>query len=163
MFLRNRFNTEFGKQLFVEGLLNKTIQTIGINKRRVSDENICSSDLCYEAVKKLLTDTKTETGEIDVLIFVSQTPDFRIPATSCLLQHRLGLAKITAAFDINMGCSGYVYGLAVAFTFANLPSVRKVLLLVGDTVTKFTSWQDKASALLFGDAGSATLVEKKNS
>lgn len=155
-------NKEFGKQLFDEELLHKTIQSTGIERRHVSNEHICSSDLCFEAAKKLLIDQQIETDEIDVLIFVSQTPDFRIPATACLLQHRLGLSKKTAAFDINMGCSGYIYGLSVAFTYTSMPAIRKVLLLVGDTVTKFASWRDKASAMLFGDAGSATLVEKKN-
>jgi 3-oxoacyl-[acyl-carrier-protein] synthase-3 len=155
-------NEEFGKQLFDEESLHKTIQTTGVEKRHVCDEKICSSDLCYEAAKKLLNDKQINNEEIDILIFVSQTPDYRLPPTACLLQHRLGLSKNTASFDINMGCSGYVYGLSAAFTYANMPSVRKVLLLVGDTVTKFVSWQDKASAMLFGDAGSATLIEKKN-
>jgi 3-oxoacyl-[acyl-carrier-protein] synthase-3 len=155
-------NKEFGRQLFDEETLNKTIQTTGIERRHVTSDNICTSDLCFEAAIKLLNDKRTETGDIDVLIFVSQTPDFRIPATACLLQDRLGLSKETAAFDINMGCSGYVYGLSAAFSYANIPGIKKVLLLVGDTVTKFASQKDKASALLFGDAGSATLVEKKD-
>jgi len=99
-------------------------------------------------------------NEIDVLIFVSQTPDYRMPVTGTILQDRLGLAQTTAAFDINLGGSGYVYGLALAYSFAQQESIRKVLLLDGETPTKVYSFKDKAAGLLFGDGGSATIVEK---
>ena len=98
---------------------------------------------------------------IDFLVFVSQTPDYRLPATAPLLQHRLGLPNTTAAFDVNLGCSGYVYGLSIAYAFAAQKEVRRVLLLVGDTPSKFVSQKDKTTGILFGDGGTATIIEKK--
>jgi 3-oxoacyl-[acyl-carrier-protein] synthase-3 len=154
-------NEEFAKQLFPDEVsLQKTIETIGVKERRVTSNLICSSDLCFAAAEKLITECEIDRSEIDVVIFVSQTPDYRIPATAILLQNKLGLSKQTIAFDVNLGCSGYVYGLSIAYSFANNAGVRKVLLLVGDTPTKFTSENDKSSALLFGDAGTATLIQK---
>lgn len=154
-------NEVFAKQLFPDEVsLQKTIETIGVKERRVTSNLICSSDLCFAAAEKLITECEIDRSEIDVVIFVSQTPDYRIPATAILLQNMLGLSKQTIAFDVNLGCSGYVYGLSIAYSFANNAGVRKVLLLVGDTPTKFTSENDKSSALLFGDAGTATLIEK---
>lgn len=140
-------------------LLQKTIESIGVYERRVSPESICTSDLCFFAAEKLFDETSIDKSEIDAIIFISQTPDYRLPATACILQNRLGLGKSTIAFDVNLGCSGYVYGLSIASAFANIANFRKVLLLVGDTPTKFTSIHDKSSALLFGDAGSATIIE----
>lgn len=98
---------------------------------------------------------------IDFIIFVSQTPDYRIPATAHIIQNKLCL-KRAACFDINLGCSGYIYGLAVAFSLINNPTTKMVLLLAGDTPTKFVSPDDKSAILLFGDAGTATIIEKSN-
>jgi 3-oxoacyl-[acyl-carrier-protein] synthase-3 len=140
----------------------KTIKMTGISYRRIAEEHFCASDLCFEAAEKLLGDLCVERGTIDMLLFVSQTPDYRIPATAPILQDRLKLKKTVAAFDINLGCSGYVYGLSTAFLFANQSSFNRVLLLVGDTLSKCISSQDKATSLLFGDAGTATLIEKSN-
>jgi len=146
--------------LMDERTLKAAIKQTGIDERRISGDGVCSSDLCYHAAEKLLKDLKIARESIDFLIFVSQSPDFRIPATAIILQNRLKLSTTTAAFDINLGCSGYVYGLSVAYSFASQAKVNRVLLLVGDTVTKFSSPQDKSTALLFGDAGTATLIEK---
>jgi 3-oxoacyl-[acyl-carrier-protein] synthase-3 len=122
----------------------------------------CSSDLCRVAAQRLLDDLDIDKELIDALIFVSQTPDYRLPATACVLQDILGLKKSCLAFDVNMGCSGYVYGLSTVYAYANIPGVNRVLLLVGDTPSKFSSLEDKTVALLFGDAGSASLIEKTN-
>jgi 3-oxoacyl-[acyl-carrier-protein] synthase III len=157
-------NEDFAKHLFPDELLmQKTIETIGVKERHVASNLICSSDLCFAAAEKLILETKIDRSEIDVLIFVSQTPDYRLPATAIVLQNKLGLSKQTIAFDVNLGCSGYVYGLSIAYSFANNMNAGKVLLLVGDTPSKFTSELDKSSALLFGDAGTATLIEKTKS
>ncbi len=136
------------------------IKMTGIAERRFADDQTCSSDLCLAAAERLLNDNKIDRTEIDILIFVSQTPDYRTPPTSMLLQDKLNLAKSTGAFDINLGCSGYVYGLATAFLMASQPGIRKVLLLNGETKSKAYSTKDKSTSLLFGDAGAATLVEK---
>jgi len=140
--------------------VQSTIQKTGIAERRVVDEKTCASDLCCAAAEALLEEMSVDRNEIDVLIFVSQTPDYRMPVTGTILQDRLGLAQTTAAFDINLEGSGYVYGLALAYSFAQQESIRKVLLLDGETSTKMYSFKDKVAGLLFGDAGSATLVEK---
>lgn len=149
-------------ELFGEQALKKSIKTTGVIERRIANENECASDYCYEAAVKLLEELKIDRNSIDILIFVSQTPDYRIPATSIVLQDRLGLSKSTAALDINLGCSGYVYGLSVAFAYSLQESINRVLLLVGDTVSKFISHKDKTTALLFGDGGTATLIGKNS-
>ena len=160
---KDRFvNINSGKDLFEKEQLDKTINTIGVIERRIASNDVCASDLCYKAAVGLFNEMQIDKESINVIIFISQTPDFRIPSTACVLQNRLGLSKNTAAFDINLGCSGYIYGLTTAFSYAQNPGINRVLLLVGDTVTKFTSSRDKSLALLFGDAGSATLIEKKN-
>jgi 3-oxoacyl-[acyl-carrier-protein] synthase-3 len=104
-----------------------------------------------------------EPDSVDALIFVSQTPDYLLPATSCTLHRRLGLSKHCMAFDIILGCSGYVYGLFVACRLVAGVGVRRLLLLVGDTITRIVSPQDRSSAMLFGDAGTATAIERNES
>ena len=152
-------NVEF-TGFFTPKEVKSAIQRTGIAERRVVDDKTCASDLCYAAAEALLAEMGIDRSEIDVLIFVSQTPDYRMPITGTILQDRLGLARSTAAFDINLGGSGYVYGLALAYSFAQQESIRKVLLLDGETRTKVCSFKDKVTGLLFGDGGSATIVEK---
>jgi 3-oxoacyl-[acyl-carrier-protein] synthase-3 len=129
----------------------------GIHARRVAPDNITCSDLCFNAAAQLLTDIDIA-GEIDLLVFVSQSPDYFLPATSIILQDRLGLRSDCMAFDISLGCSGYVYGLQVVGQFIQSGAVRNALLLVGDKSTISTAYQDKSTFPLFGDAGTATLL-----
>ncbi len=142
----------------------KISQSIGVTSRRVAPAPICASDLCHAAAEKLLNDLGWERDTVQALIFVTQTPDYLSPATACTLQSRLGLSKGCAAFDISLGCSGYVYGLATAAQFAKglsngTDGSGRVLLLVGDTITRVISPQDRSTVPLFGDAGSATALE----
>ena len=132
----------------------------GIEERRFALSGTTASDLCYEAADKLLRELEVDRSEIDALLFVSQTADYRMPASAIILQDRLGLSKDTIAFDINIGCSGYVYGLSVAFMYAQQPDIRKVLLLDGETRSRIYSPKDRKTAFLFGDGGTATLVEQ---
>jgi 3-oxoacyl-[acyl-carrier-protein] synthase III len=155
-------NYSFGKDLYSDDELDKIIKTTGVQKRRIASENICTSDLCFKASEQIFEHSKIDKNDIDFLIFVTQTPDYRIPATAVILQDRLGLRKDCGAFDINLGCSGYVYGLLTCFMFMQNQNVNKILLLVGDTVSKFISEKDRTTNLLFGDAGSATLISKEN-
>ena len=141
-------------------LIEKAIHSIGIEERRVADAAVCSSDMCYTAASSLLQELGYGADSIDVLIFLSQTPDYIVPPTSTILQHRLGLSKDTACFDINLACSGYIYGLSVAFAMASQIGVNRVLLLTGETLSKIISSEDKATAPLFGDGAAATLIEK---
>jgi len=140
--------------------VEKTINTIGIRKRRYADNHVCASDLCYRAADKLLNNLNIDRDSIDILIFLSQTPDYKMPATAPLLQNRLKLSKNCGAFDINLACSGYIYGLSTAFAYASQPNINNVLLLVGDTMSKIIDQQDMVNVPLFGDAGTATLVNK---
>ncbi len=101
-------------------------------------------------------------SEIDLLILVSQTGDYRMPATSIILQDRLGLSKKTIAFDVNLACSGFVYGLSMIYSFMQQAGLRKALLLDGETRSKIYSPKDRKVAFLFGDGGVAALIEKDN-
>ena len=147
-------------QYFPEDVVLKVVDKIGIYERRFADEHTCASDLCYAAAERLIADLQVDKSEIDVLIFISQTPDYRMPATAFLLQERLGLPKTTMAFDLSLGCSAFLYGLSVGYSLLQQPHIRKVLLLDGETRSKVYSPKDRKTAFLFGDAGAAILLEK---
>jgi len=136
------------------------VEKTGIYERRFVDEKTCSSDLCFAAAEKLFIDNQINREEIDLLVFVSQTPDYRMPATSVVLQHRLGLSNNTIAFDVNLGCSGFIYGLSIVYGFMQNSGLRKALLLDGETRSKAYSAKDRNCAFLFGDAGVAALIER---
>lgn len=138
------------------------IQGTGIEETRIVEKSTCTSDLCYESANKIIKDLNIQKSEIDILIFVSQSPDYFLPATSILLQQRLGLGKHVMAFDINLGCSGYVYGLSVISNLLSSPNFNKALLLCGDVSTFSLSNTDKSTYPLFGDAGTATLLSRVN-
>jgi 3-oxoacyl-[acyl-carrier-protein] synthase-3 len=115
---------------------------IGIKEKRFVDSNVTASDLCFKAAEQLLDEMNIDRSSIDMLIFLSQLPDYRIPANSPNLQHRLGLSKNTACFDISLACSGYVYALSTAFSYASQNGINRVLLLVGETFSKIVSKKD---------------------
>jgi 3-oxoacyl-[acyl-carrier-protein] synthase-3 len=135
------------------------IKTVGIRYRRVAEQGVTASDLCLAAAEKLLTDLKWNRDEIKVLVFVTQTPDYHIPNTSSILQDKMQLPKSCLAFDVNLGCSGYVYGLSIIGSILQNIVGGKGLLLVGDISTQTISMQDKSTAPLFSDAGTATALE----
>jgi 3-oxoacyl-[acyl-carrier-protein] synthase-3 len=140
--------------------VSKFVDTTGIEYRHtVNGRNICTSDLCFEAATKLLAELDWQAAEIECLIFVSQTPDYILPATACILQNRLGLPIDCYAMDISLGCSGWVYGLSAIASLMSSGTIKKGLLLVGDTTTITKSRKDKSTYPLFGDAGTATAVE----
>lgn len=133
--------------------------SIGVKSRPIAPAGLCSSDLCFAAAEKLLEQLDWERSSIEAIIFVSQTPDHRLPATACFLQHRLELPSSCIAFDVNLGCSGYVYGLSIASQFISSGSINRALVLVGDTLSHLVSDQDKSASPLFGDAGTATALQ----
>ena len=153
------FNKDLG-YLIPEEEIDKTINNIGIVERRIAAPDITASDLCFKAAQRLMQDNGIAPESIDVLLFMSQTPDYRIPATSCLLQDRLGLPKETMCFDISLGCSGYLFALSTAFAYASMEGINRVLLLDGETFSKIVNRRDKVDWPLYGDAGTATLIEK---
>lgn len=131
----------------------------GVERRRKAPFNVCSSDLCLKAAEKLIEELKWNKNEIDCLIFVSQTPDYTLPATSPTLQHKLGLSTNCFTLDISLGCSGWVYALSVVSSLLSHGGMKKGLLLAGDTILKLCSENDKSTYPLFGDAGTATALE----
>jgi 3-oxoacyl-[acyl-carrier-protein] synthase-3 len=138
----------------------KFIEATGVEFRHiVKDSGICTSDMCYSSALKLLEGIDWKPEEVDCLIFVSQTPDYILPATACILQNRLGLSTDCYALDISLGCSGWVYGLSVIASLISGGSMKKGLLLTGDTTTVTKSPKDKSTYPLFGDAGTATALE----
>lgn len=147
-------------QYFPEDQVKEVVDKVGIYERRFADDKTCSSDLCFAAAEKLIKDNDINKEEIDLLVFISQTPDYRMPATSVLLQNRLGLPNSTIAFDINLGCSAFIYGLSVVFSMMINKGLRKALLLDGETRSKVYSPKDRRSAFLFGDGGVAALIER---
>ena len=135
------------------------IDSTGIAARRRTDDSTTAADLCFHAAEKLIAQLSWDKSEIDAIVFVTQTPDYILPATSCLLQQRLGLSRNCYTLDISLGCSGWVYALSVISALIQNGSIKKGLLLAGDTLTKICSPDDKSTYPLFGDAGSATALE----
>ncbi|WP_406539376.1 ketoacyl-ACP synthase III [Fibrobacter sp.] len=135
------------------------VKTTGVLERRVS-RTLTTSDLSYFAAEKLIADLGWEKKEIEALIFVSQTPDYILPATSCILQDRLGLSKECYASDISLGCSGWVYGLSSVASLLSAGTIKKALLLCGDAKKRFKT-SNQLRDPLFGSAGTATAIEFK--
>lgn len=153
--IKNLEYTEF----FPEDQVREVVEKVGIYERRFSDEKTCSSDLCFAAAQKLIIDNNIDRDEIDLLVFISQTQDYRMPATSITLQHRLGLKQSCIAFDVNLGCSAFIYGMSVVYSMMQTGNIRKALILDGETRSKVYGPRDRRSAFIFGDGGVAALVE----
>jgi 3-oxoacyl-[acyl-carrier-protein] synthase III len=130
----------------------------GIRTRHIVREGECASDLAFKAAEKLFAQGACVPADIDCLLLCTQSPDYFLPTTACLLQTRLGLRKSCAALDFNLGCSGFVYGLGLAKGLVESGQARNVLLLTADTYSKFIHPQDRSVRTLFGDAAAATLV-----
>ncbi len=140
--------------------IKDVVEKIGVKERRFADERTCASDLCFAAADKMLDDMGVNRSEIDLLIFISQTPDYRMPATSVLLQDRLRLPTTTITFDISMGCSAFIFGLTIAYSMMTTGCIRKALILDGETRSKVYSQKDRKTGFLFGDGGVAALIER---
>ncbi len=133
----------------------------GVRSRRVAGDGVCASDLCLQAAERLFLADESFRQDVDMLLFVSQSPDYPLPATASLLQAALGLPPACAAMDMNSGCSGFTHGLFVLCSMVASGACRKALLLVGDTQARFLDRDNRVSAPLFGDAGSATLITRR--
>jgi 3-oxoacyl-[acyl-carrier-protein] synthase-3 len=137
------------------------IRTIGVETRHVAEPGQTCSDVCVQATEQLLAKLGWDRSEINLLIFVSQSRDYLIPSTSAILQDRLKLPTTCITLDINLGCSGYVYGLSVISSLMKTTGLQKSLMLVGDISTVTSAYRDKSTYPLFGDAGTATALELK--
>lgn len=144
---------------FTRQEVEAVVKMVGVKRRHVAEESICSSDLCLRAAKDVLAALEWDPASVDGLIMVTQSPDYFQPSTACLLQRDLGLSDRCAAFDVGLGCSGYTYGLWLAGMMLGSRGFRRVLLLHGETPTRFCDPADRSVGLLFGDAGSATAIE----
>ena len=153
-------NYKYDIDIWPEEEVKKVVDKVGIMERRFADDKTCSSDLCFTAAEKLITDNSIDRNEIDLLVFLSQTPDYRMPATSILLQDRLRLPMSTMAFDISLGCSGFISALSIVYAMMQNNGLKKALLLDGETRSKVYSRKDRREAFIFGDAGVAALIER---
>ncbi len=134
------------------------VKATGVEQARRPRPGQTTSDLCFAAAERLMADMGVAREQIDLLVFVSQSPDYIIPMTSCLLQQRLGLSTRCVAFDVTSGCSGYVQGLSIVASMLSGGNLRRALLLSGDANMAQLSTNDKTTWPLFGAAGTATLL-----
>ncbi len=143
---------------FPEWSVEKIEQKTGIAERRIVAPDECSSDLAIAAAKKLFATGACKPAEIDFVLLCTQSPDYFLPTTACIIQDRLGIPMTSGALDFNLGCSGYVYGLGLSKGLIETLQARNVLLLSAETYSKFIHPRDKSVRTLFGDAATATLV-----
>jgi 3-oxoacyl-[acyl-carrier-protein] synthase-3 len=141
----------------------KILDKTGIRERRIAAPDETAADLAFEAANELFFASGIARDEIDFLILCTQAPDFILPTTACVLQDRLGLRRDIGAFDMNLGCSGFVYGLSVAAGLIASGAASKVLVLTADTYSKYIHERDKSVRTLFGDGAAATLVVRSES
>lgn len=137
--------------------VSKIAKGIGVTVRHIADEETTAGDMATEAARKMFIEYDVKPEEVDFVIFATQTQDHFLPATACLIQNKLGISTSAGAFDFDLGCSGYVYGLAIAQSFVDSGLAKNVLLLTGDTITKLMHPEDN-NRVLFGEAASASLI-----
>ncbi|MBR3443170.1 MAG: ketoacyl-ACP synthase III [Bacteroidaceae bacterium] len=134
-------------------------KTVGIKQRRIAPADVCASDMCQAASERLLSELGWKKESVDALIFESVTGDYRTPPTACLLQDRMGLSENCFCLDLPMGCCGCMYAMTVAGNLLQAGTIKRALLLVGDTALRMGSMKDKSRVPLFGDAGTAMALE----
>jgi 3-oxoacyl-[acyl-carrier-protein] synthase-3 len=137
---------------------NQIYEKTGVEVRHVSGPDECASDLGVAAAKRLFESGACSPEQIDFLILVTQMPDYFMPTSACLVQDRLGLRTSCGAIDINLGCSGFIYGLAMAKSLVEAGTAANVLLITADTYTKWINKKDRSTRTLFGDGAAATFV-----
>jgi 3-oxoacyl-[acyl-carrier-protein] synthase-3 len=150
---------EFGGDWSADKIFAKT----GVAVRSIAAEGECASDLGVEAATRLFESGCCSPGDIDFLLFCTQSPDYVMPTTACLIQDRLKLRTDCGALDFNLGCSGFVYGLALARSLIEAGTATKVLLITAETYSKFINPKDRSVRTIFGDGAAATLIMAKQS
>lgn len=143
---------------FPEWTVDKIAKKIGINERHIAAEDETAGDMAFKAAEKLIVENHIDKSTIDFVLLCTQSPDYFLPSTSCIIQSKLGLPTKCGAFDFNLGCSGYEYGLAVAKSFLVSGVAKNVLLLTAETYNKHIHPKDKGNKTIFGDGASATLI-----
>jgi 3-oxoacyl-[acyl-carrier-protein] synthase III len=147
------------QKLFPKWDLDLIYSKTGVQSRHVAAEGECASDLGVAAAERLFKDHDVDPGSIDFLLFCTQTPDYPLPTTACLMQHRLGLKTSAGALDFNLGCSGFVYGLSLADGLVRGGMARRVLLITAETYSRYIDSKDRSLRTIFGDGAAATLIE----
>lgn len=145
-------------QIYKDWSSKKILDKTGIESRHVVSENECASDLAEKAAIKLFDSGVIKPEEIDFILLATQSPDYQLPTTACILQDKLGIPQSCGALDFNLGCSAYIYGLALAKSLINTCVAKNILLLTAETYTKYIHPLDKSTRTIFGDAGAATLI-----
>lgn len=147
---------------FPEWSVEKISDKTGIKERRIAEQNICSSDLGILSCQNLFKEHSINPDEIDFLILCTQSPDYFLPTTACIMQEKLGIPTTAGALDFNLGCSGYVYGLSLAKGLIETGAAQNVLLVMAETYSKFIHPSDKSVRTIFGDAAAATLLSTED-
>lgn len=145
-------------QEFPEWDIEKISSKTGINSRHISADDEFSSDMAVKAAEKLFSEHNIDKSTIDFLLFCTQSPDYFLPTTACIIQERLGLETTIGALDFNLGCSGFVYGLSLAKGLIAGGMANNILLITSETYSKFINSKDKSNKTIFGDAAAATLI-----
>ena len=145
-----------------EWKVHEVAKKTGILQRHITEENETAVDIAYKAAKKLIKEYKLNTKSIDSLILVTQSPDYVLPSSSCILQERLNLNKNILAFDIGLGCSGFVNSLSVALSLISSKTISNCLLICSETYSKYINPNDRTNKLIFSDASSACFLERDN-
>jgi len=151
----NKINEEF-PEWGIDKISNKT----GIKERHISAPDEFSSDMAVKAAEKLFTEHNFDRSSVDFILFCTQSPDYFLPTTACVLQNRLKLGTGIGALDFNLGCSGYVYGLSLCKGLIAAGLAKNILLITSETYSKFIHPKDKSNRTIFGDAAAATIVSK---
>lgn len=143
---------------FPEWTVEKVANKVGIHSRHISSISQTAGDMAFHAAEKMFSEHYIGRDEIDYILLCTQSPDYFLPSTACILQNKLRLRDDIGAFDFNLGCSGYVYGLSIAKGLISAGIARNILLLTCETYTKYLHPKDKGNRTIFGDAASATLI-----
>ncbi|MBI3823997.1 MAG: ketoacyl-ACP synthase III, partial [Planctomycetes bacterium] len=146
---------------FPDWSMDKIADKTGIDERRIAGLEECASDLAVAAAHKLFASGACSPASIDFVLLCTQSPDYFLPTTACLLQHRLGIPTKVGALDFNLGCSGFVYGLSLAKGLIETKQAANVLLLTAETYSKFVHASDRGVRTIFGDAAAATLIQAR--
>ncbi len=158
----NKVTNDHFSYLSDEKSLKKSFDMIGVKQRFWSDESITAADLCIKAAKDIFDQTNNTPDDIDAVLFVTQSPNYQMPATVFEIHKRLKIKESAICYEVNLGCSGYVNGIFLAKTLISM-GLSKVLLLAGETPSKFLDMKDTGTSILFGDAGSASIIAKTDS
>ena len=146
---------------FPEWSVEKVAAKVGVNSRHLSDDGETAGDLAEKAARKLFDEYSVDPKSIDFVMLCTQSSDYSLPSTACILQHKLSVPKTAGAFDYNLGCSGCIYGMAIAKGLIAAGVAKNVLLLTAETYTKYLHHQDKSNRSIFGDGAAACLISRE--